>query len=105
MGIMSPYLPALDQMAAYTQEGDTTPRRIEDIELGLPLLEQYGGLSLENHANANGSIQPLQNTLEAIANLIYLARHAKTHSAQQHRYLDWAARIIEELQHHPKVQE
>jgi hypothetical protein len=25
-----------------TQEGDTTPRRIVDIELGLPLLEQYG---------------------------------------------------------------
>jgi hypothetical protein len=44
--------------------------------------------SLENPANANGSIQPLQNSVEVIANLIYLARHAQTHSAQQQRYLD-----------------
>jgi hypothetical protein len=61
--------------------------------------------SLENLADVNGSIQPVQNSIEAIANLIYLARHAETHSAQQHRYIDSAARIIEELQHHPKLQE
>jgi hypothetical protein len=61
--------------------------------------------SLENLANANGSIQSLQNSVEVIANLIYLARHAETHTDEQHQYLDWAARIIGELQHHPKARE
>jgi hypothetical protein len=53
----------LPYLLGTAQEGDTTPRRIEDIKPGLPLLEQYGELSLENHANANGSIRSLQNTI------------------------------------------
>jgi hypothetical protein len=48
-------------------------------------------------------IQPLQVSIETIANLIYLARRAETHSAQQHRYLDWAADVIKELKYHPKL--
>jgi hypothetical protein len=51
------------------------------------------------------SVQPLEVSVELLANLIYLARRTETHSAQQHRYLDWAAKVIEELQHHPKLHE
>jgi hypothetical protein len=59
----------------------------------------------EDSVDANGArpIQPLQVSVELLANLIYLARCTETHSAQQHRYLDWAAKVIEELQHHPKL--
>jgi hypothetical protein len=49
-------------------------------------------------------IQSLQVSIETIANLIYLARRAETHSAQQHRYLDWAADVIKELKYHPEAE-
>jgi hypothetical protein len=49
------------------------------------------------------AIQPLPVVVELLANLIYLARCSETHSAQQHRYLDWAAKVLEKLQHHPKL--
>jgi hypothetical protein len=56
--------------------------------------------STETSAEA---IQPLPVIVELLANLIYLARCSETHSAQQHRYLDWAAKVLEELEHHPKL--
>jgi hypothetical protein len=49
------------------------------------------------------AIQPLPVIVELLANLIYLARCSETHSAQQHRYLDWAAKVLGELQRHPKL--
>jgi hypothetical protein len=51
----------------------------------------------------NGPSQPLQYNLALLAQLIYLAR--RTESAQQQRYLEWAASVIEEMQHHPKLRE
>lgn len=51
------------------------------------------------------TVQPLQVSVELLANLIYLARRTETHSPQQHHYLDWAAKVLEDLQHHPKLQE
>jgi hypothetical protein len=51
------------------------------------------------------TVQPLRVSVELLANLIYLAGRTETHSAQQRRYLDWAATVIEELQHHPKLRE
>jgi hypothetical protein len=48
-------------------------------------------------------IRPLQVSLEIISNLIYLSRHAKTHSFQQHHYLDCAAEVMAELAHHPRL--
>jgi hypothetical protein len=51
------------------------------------------------------TVQPLRVSVELLANLIYLAGRNETHSAQQRRYLDWAATVIEELQHHPKLRE
>ena len=47
---------------------------------------------------------PLPHSVEMISNLIYLARHTQTHSEQQHQYLDWAARVIEQMRHNPNVQ-
>jgi hypothetical protein len=47
--------------------------------------------------------QPLQHSLELLANLVYLSRRAETHSDQQHRYLDWAATVIEEMCKHPML--
>jgi hypothetical protein len=35
--------------------------------------------------------------------LIYLSRHRRV--PRRHRYLDWAAKAIDELEHHPKLQE
>jgi hypothetical protein len=61
--------------------------------------------SSETSADAKGPVQPLQVSVELLANLIYLARHTETHSVQQDRYLDWVAKVIEELQHHPKLHE
>jgi hypothetical protein len=61
--------------------------------------------SSETSADPERPIQPLQVSVELLANLIYLARRTETHSDQQHRYLDWAAKVIEELQHHPKLHE
>jgi hypothetical protein len=57
--------------------------------------------SSENDADAKGPVQPLEVSVELLANLIYLARH----SPQQNRYLDWAAKVIEDMQHHPKLHE
>ena len=51
----------------------------------------------------DANVQPLRVSIELLANLIYLARRTETHSHQQHRYLDWAAKVLEELQHHPKL--
>ena len=48
-------------------------------------------------------VQPLWIGLEVLANLIYLASRTETHSAQQRHYLDWAAKVLEDLQHHPKL--
>ena len=45
----------------------------------------------------------LKVSLEVIANLIYLSRRTETHSAQQHDYLDRAAKVIADLRHHPIV--
>jgi hypothetical protein len=50
-----------------------------------------------------GPVQPLQLSVELLANLIYLARRTEIHSAKQNGYLDWAANVIEDLQHHPKL--
>jgi hypothetical protein len=41
--------------------------------------------------------------LALLAHLIYLAR--RTESAQQQHYLERAASVIEEMQHHPKLRE
>ena len=60
--------------------------------------------SLETE-NTKPPIEPLSVGLELLANLIYLSRHSGAHSPQQHRYLDWAAKVVEEMQHHPKVYE
>jgi hypothetical protein len=48
-------------------------------------------------------IRSLQVNLEMLANLIYLSRHADTHSIQQNHYLDCAAEVMAEIAHHPKV--
>jgi hypothetical protein len=47
--------------------------------------------ALQNRSVANAPIQPLPVSLELLANLICLSRKSETHSAQQHRYLDWAS--------------
>jgi hypothetical protein len=60
---------------------------------------------MDSSESSAEEIQPLQVSIETIANLIYLARGVETHSAQQHRYLDWAADVIKELRYHPKLNE
>jgi hypothetical protein len=50
-----------------------------------------------------GPVEPLQLSIELLANLIYLARRTEIHSAKQNGYLDWASDLIEGLQHHPKL--
>jgi hypothetical protein len=62
-------------------------------------------VSMDSSETPAEKIQPLQVSIETIANLIYLARRAETHSAQQHRYLDWAADVIKELKYHPQLNE
>jgi hypothetical protein len=57
--------------------------------------------SSEIPADSSGPIQPLQYNLALLAHLIYLAR--RTQSAQQQRYLEWAANVIEEMQRHPRL--
>jgi hypothetical protein len=49
-------------------------------------------------------LRPLKVNLEMMANLIYLSRHADTHSAQQRSYLDRAAQIMAEIARHPGVE-
>jgi hypothetical protein len=51
------------------------------------------------------TVQSLEVSLELLANLIYLVSRTETHSNQQHRYLDWPAKVLEEPQHHPKVRD
>ena len=58
--------------------------------------------SSQTSADASGPVQPFKVSVEILANLIYLSRRTETHSGQQHQYLDWAAKAIEELPHHPK---
>jgi len=62
-------------------------------------------VSMDSSETSAEEIQPLRVSIETVANLIYLARRADIHSAQQHRYLDWAADVLRELQHHPKLRE
>ncbi len=50
---------------------------------------------------ANGPFQPLNYNLALLAHLIYLARRSE--AAQQQRYLEWASRVVEEMQHHPNL--
>jgi hypothetical protein len=49
--------------------------------------------------------QPLSFNLEVLANLIYLAKLAETHSDRQRHYLDWAADVISDMQNHPRLYE
>ena len=77
--------------------GNTTTRPLLGIERVL-LYYQSNKVSME-------PVQPLEVSLELLANLIYLARRTETHSHQQHRYLDRAAKVLVELQHHPKLEE
>jgi hypothetical protein len=46
------------------------------------------------------SVESLKVSLEMIANLIYLSRRTETHCAEQHDYLDRAAKVIADLRHH-----
>jgi hypothetical protein len=59
--------------------------------------------SSETLVRDDRSIQALKVSLERIANLIYLSRHSETHCAQQHDYLDRAAKVLAEIAHHPIV--
>jgi hypothetical protein len=60
--------------------------------------------STETSADASGLVRrPLVSV--AILATLYTCLDTKTHSAQRHRYLDWAAKTIEELEHHTKLQE
>jgi hypothetical protein len=78
---------------------------------GMPRIEpallyyRSNKVSMDSSETPAEKIQPLQVSIETIANLIYLARRAETHSAQQHRYLDWAADVIKELKYHPQLNE
>jgi hypothetical protein len=59
---------------------------------------------LSSAPKCNGPVQPLRVSVEVLSNLIYPARRTETHS-EGDQYLDWAARVIEELQHHPKLRD
>jgi hypothetical protein len=65
------------------------------LELGVAMS------SSEALACDDRSIQQLKVSLETIASLIYLSRHTETHCAQQHDYLDRAAKVLAEIAHHP----
>jgi hypothetical protein len=78
-------------------------RRMPRIEPAL-LYYQSNKVSMDS-SETKEPVQPLRVSIETIANLIYLARRAETHSAQQHRYLDWATDVIKELKYHPKLNE
>jgi rhamnogalacturonyl hydrolase YesR len=58
--------------------------------------------SSEIPGDRKGPLEPLCYNLALLAHLIYLARRSET--TQQQRYLEWASRIIDEMQHHPKLQ-
>ena len=45
----------------------------------------------------------LQHDLAFLAHLIYLAQYGE--STQRQRYLDWASKVIVEMQRHPKLYE
>jgi len=47
-----------------------------------------------------GEHQPLPDTLEIVAHLIYLARHTQSGSDRQLRCLDLAAEVISQARHH-----
>jgi hypothetical protein len=53
--------------------------------------------------DAADPIQPLAVSVELLANLIYLAGHTEIHSARQHRYLAWAAKVIADMRRNPKL--
>jgi|ERR1700722_17817104 hypothetical protein len=55
------------------------------------LYYQSDKVSMDSPETPADAFPPLQVSLELLANLIYLARRTETHSAKQHRYLDWAA--------------
>jgi hypothetical protein len=59
--------------------------------------------SSETLAHDGRSFQALKVSLEMIANLIYLSRRIETHCAQQHDYLDRAAKIMAEIARHPRL--
>jgi len=69
-----------------------------------PAQGQFGmTMSSSNTGDSKSLLQPLGYNLALLAHLIYLARRVET--TQQQRYLEWASRIIEEMQHDPKVHE
>jgi hypothetical protein len=49
------------------------------------------------------AIRPLQDNLELLASLIYLARQGNTE--QPRRYMDGVSQVVEEMQHHPRLRE
>jgi hypothetical protein len=59
--------------------------------------------SSETLALDGRSVEALKVSLEMIANLIYLSRRTETHCAQQHDYLDRAAKIMAEIARHPRL--
>jgi hypothetical protein len=54
--------------------------------------------------DASGPVQPLKVSVEILSTLIYLARRTEMHS-ERDGYLDWAAKVMEELQHHPNLRD
>jgi hypothetical protein len=75
-----------------TSKRGTAPRREQQGRLWFPLILP---------PNSSDPLQPLQYSLALLAHLVYLARRSE--AAQQQRYLDCAAKVIEEMQHHPKL--
>jgi hypothetical protein len=60
-------------------------------------------MSPSTRDNISGSVRPLQDNLELLASLIYLARQGN--SEQQRRYMNWASNVIEEMRNHPMLRE
>jgi hypothetical protein len=51
------------------------------------------------------SVNHMEGNVQLLANLIYLAGHTETHSAQQQEYLDWAEKVLSDVEHHLKRHE
>jgi hypothetical protein len=102
-------IPPIDfRMSGNDASNRLSPQNREELPR-LRMLQNWSyGVRMPSSGTLAGddrSVWQLRVSLEMVANLIYLSRRTETHRAQQHGYLDWAAKIMEELGHHPMPEE
>jgi hypothetical protein len=84
---------------------DQSPPKVDPNNPALSASQEKTVNLSEGRSRADVELHLLSQSIEMVANLVYLVREIGPNSTQQDRYLDWAAATLVGMQQHPKLQD